>query len=204
MTRERDSDAYDVASGIARGELREKASRFLAFVIPIASAEDASRELARLTKEHHDASHVCFAWKLGTGDAARRRASDAGEPGGTAGPPIASAIEASLLTDVLVAVVRHFGGTKLGKGNLARAYRAAAAGALAATPRRQVWETRTIEVTGPWDRVAAARKLIAPPAIRLVEEDSGEECRLRLEVRAARLEEVRDRLRAARLPWRES
>jgi putative IMPACT (imprinted ancient) family translation regulator len=172
-------------------------------VIPIADAEEAAREIARLEKEHHDASHVCFALKLGTGDAARRRASDAGEPAGTAGAPIAAAIEASLLTDVLVAVVRHFGGTKLGKGNLARAYRAAAAEALSGTPRRTVWETLTVEVVASWDRVAAVRRLIAPPDVRLVEENAGELCRLRLEVRAARADTLREKLREARLEWRE-
>jgi putative IMPACT (imprinted ancient) family translation regulator len=198
-----DSDAYDVASGPAHAERREKASRFLAFVIPISDGAQASREIARLTREHHDASHVCFAWKHGTGDGARRRSSDAGEPAGTAGAPLAAAIDASLLTDVLVAVVRHFGGTKLGKGNLARAYRSAATEALSAAPRRTVWQTRAIEVLAPWDRVAAARRLIAPPDIRLVEESAGELCRLRLEVRASRADALREKLREARLDWRD-
>jgi putative IMPACT (imprinted ancient) family translation regulator len=199
----RKSDEHEVPAATSHAELREKASRFVAFVIPIADASDAAREIARLAKEHYDASHVCFAWKHGTGDAARRRSSDAGEPAGTAGAPLAAAIDASLLTDVLVAVVRHFGGTKLGKGNLARAYRAAATEALSAAPRRTVWQTRAIEVLAPWERVAAARRLIAPPDIRLVEESAGELCRLRLEVRASRVEALRERLREARLDWRD-
>src|SRR5262249_27140474 len=97
-----EADARRVPAGEGRGQLRERASRFLAFVFPRAAAEDGSEPIAALAREHHDATHVAFAWTVGAGDSVRARSSDAGEPSGTAGKPIAAAIEASGLSDVLV------------------------------------------------------------------------------------------------------
>jgi uncharacterized YigZ family protein len=182
--------------------LRERASRFLAFAFPCAAPEEASERIAALAREHHDATHVAFAWRVGDGDAARARSSDAGEPSGTAGKPIAAAIEASGLSDVVVAVVRHFGGTKLGTGGLARAYSEAAARALASAGARTVYETLTIEVTCPHARVSAVKRLVRPPEVAIAAEEFGAEARLALAVRRSLLPEVTERLDAERLPWR--
>jgi uncharacterized YigZ family protein len=185
-----------------RGQLRERASRFLAFAFPCATPDEASERIASLSREHHDATHVAFAWTVGVGDAARTRSSDAGEPSGTAGKPIALAIEAAALTDVLVAVVRHFGGTKLGTGGLARAYREAAAQAIASAGARTVYDTLTLEVTCPHARVSAVKRLVHPPDVSIVAEDFAEDARLTLSVRRSLLPALTDRLDAERIPWR--
>ena len=93
-----------------------------------------------MKKEYFDASHHCFAWVVNTGRQEKTRTSDAGEPKGTAGPPILEAIRGTGLTNVLVAVVRYFGGTQLGTGGLSRAYRRAASEALKAAGKKELLE----------------------------------------------------------------
>jgi putative IMPACT (imprinted ancient) family translation regulator len=112
------ADERVVAAREGRAEIRERASRFLAFASPVSSPGEAAQAVARLRREYHDATHVAFAWKIGSGATAAQRSSDAGEPSGTAGKPIAAAIASAGISDVLVAVVRYFGGTKLGTGGL--------------------------------------------------------------------------------------
>jgi uncharacterized YigZ family protein len=185
-----------------RGEVREKASRFLAFAQGEESAERAAERIERLRREYHDATHVAFAWKIGSGDSAQHRASDAGEPSGTAGKPIASAIDAAGVTDVLVAVVRYFGGTKLGTGGLARAYREAASRALAAAGSRAVYDATEVVVTCAYESVGVVRRLLHPPEITLVEERFGAECHLRLAVFRSRLPALCALLEEARLSHR--
>jgi uncharacterized YigZ family protein len=107
-------------------------SRFIAHAFP-ADGESAALELmVDLRRRYHDARHVCSAWRLGPEPPYREKRNDDGEPGGTAGEPILAAIARSELTDVVVGVVRYFGGIKLGTGGLARAYGQAAEEALAA------------------------------------------------------------------------
>lgn len=188
-------------AGPGRGEARERASRFLAFALPCASADEAGEAVARLSREYHDATHVAFAWKLGSGDAAATRASDAGEPAGTAGRPIAAAIEAANVTDVCVAVVRYFGGTKLGTGGLGRAYREAAARALEAAGARAVFARRTVVVTCPYGRLGAVKRLVRSPEIAIVAEEFGEQSRVTLDVRRSLVPELCAALDEARIPY---
>jgi uncharacterized YigZ family protein len=182
-----------------RGEVREKASRFLAFAHPVSTAEEAAAILESLRREYHDATHVAFAWRIGSGPAMAERSSDAGEPSGTAGKPIAAAISSARLSDVLVAVVRYYGGTKLGTGGLARAYREAAQIAVAAAGSRIVRETVRVTVTCTYESLGAARRLVRPPEISLVGETFDPEPVLLLEVDASRLPDLLASLRESRL-----
>ncbi|HYX20069.1 MAG TPA: YigZ family protein [Thermoanaerobaculia bacterium] len=196
------SDARRVPAGEGRGEVREKASRFFGFACRVASPAEADAFVERLRREHHDATHVAFAFKVGAGDAAVVRASDAGEPSGTAGRPILAAIESAGMTDAAVAVVRWFGGTKLGTGGLARAYRLAAERALAAAGSETVYETVSIEVRCPHARTGAVRRLLDPPAVRLASERFEPDPVLVLEVRRSRADELERTLTEARLDFR--
>ena len=135
-SRERDpGDAGDPHSfrtprAPARAEVKEKGSSFLAFLAPAASEEEAAAHLAGLKKRFHDATHHCWAYRVGWGDGLRERCSDAGEPSHTAGLPILSALQAGRVSDASAVVVRYFGGVKLGTAGLVRAYREAARAAL--------------------------------------------------------------------------
>jgi uncharacterized YigZ family protein len=195
------SDERTVPAHEGRAEVRERASRFLAFAFPASDAEQAAGQVARLKKQYHDATHVAFAWKIGSGDSAVARFSDAGEPSGTAGKPIASAIESAGVGDVAVAVVRYFGGTKLGTGGLARAYREAAGRAIAAAGAKALREMFLITVTCPYERLGAARRLVRPPGVVLAGESFEAGPVLRLEVLPSRLPELLAALEEARLPY---
>jgi uncharacterized YigZ family protein len=196
------SDARRVPAGEGRGDVREKASRFLAFARRVGSPSEAGEFVEGLRREHHDATHVAFAFRIGAGDAAVVRSSDAGEPSGTAGRPILAAIESAGMTDAAVAVVRWFGGTKLGTGGLARAYRLAAERALAAAGGEIVYETVAIEVRCAHARTGAVRRLLDPPAVRLASERFEPEPVFVLEVRRSRAERLERTLTEARLDFR--
>jgi uncharacterized YigZ family protein len=118
-------------------------------VFPVDSAATAEKQLVELEKEYFDASHICYAWVIGTEKEEKTRSSDAGEPKGTAGPPILAAVRGAGVTNVLAAVVRYFGGTKLGTGGLSRAYRQAAAEALALAGRKELLEEIRLSVPLP-------------------------------------------------------
>jgi putative IMPACT (imprinted ancient) family translation regulator len=130
------------------------------------------------------------------------RSSDAGEPSGTAGKPIALAIRSAALSDVLVAVVRWYGGTKLGTGGLARAYRSAAEGALAAAGSRTVADTGIVAVSCPWERMGDLRRLVRPPEVTVVSEKFEEASAIvRLAVFRSRLPALAAALDEARLSY---
>lgn len=107
-------------------EIKEKGSRFISYLYPVTTKEEAETFVLKLRKKFHDATHVCFAYRLGEGEEKYLRCNDDGEPGGTAGIPIYNEIKSKGYFNALAAVVRYFGGTKLGTGGLARAYAAAA------------------------------------------------------------------------------
>ncbi len=186
---------YRAPAAEARGELREKGSRFLAVVAPAPDEEAARAVVEALRREHPDATHHCFAWRLGA--EARERSSDAGEPGGTAGPPILSALRGAGLSDVVAVVVRWFGGVKLGKGGLVRAYGGAARAALAAVQAVDRASVAELELTVPYPALGAVKRLVHPPEVELAEEVCGPvAARLRLAVHAARRPALEEALAA--------
>lgn len=129
---------YETLAGQGEAEIRVERSRFVALAAPVVDEAGARLLLAEQARRHHDARHVCFAWRGGPGSGGRELRSDAGEPAGTAGEPILAALRHAGLAEAVVVVARWFGGVKLGTGGLSRAYGAAAAAALAAAPRRLV------------------------------------------------------------------
>lgn len=122
-------DTYKTISEKAEGIFKDKGSKFLAFAYPVYTADEIKEIIASLKKQYHDARHHCFAYRLGT-EKELYRMNDDGEPSGTAGKPIYGQILSDDLTNILIVVVRYFGGTLLGTGGLINAYRAAAAEAL--------------------------------------------------------------------------
>ena len=123
------SDTYKTIEKLAEGTYSEKRSKFLAFAIPVHSLDEVKEHLKYYEKKYFDARHVCYAYMLGA-DRTNFRANDNGEPSGTAGRPILGQINSFGLTDILLLVVRYFGGIKLGTSGLIVAYKAAAQEAL--------------------------------------------------------------------------
>lgn len=123
-------DSYKTVEHPAEGYLTEKKSKFISHIVPVKSAEEVKEIVEEHRKKYYDARHVCWAYMLGW-EREEFRANDDGEPSGTAGKPILGQINSAELTDVLILVVRYFGGTLLGTGGLIKAYKEAAADAIA-------------------------------------------------------------------------
>ncbi len=158
-----------------------------------ADGEEAARAaLAALAREFPDATHHCWAWRLGA--APSERSADAGEPAGTAGMPILQVLRGAGLSDVLAVVVRWFGGTKLGKGGLARAYAAAAREAVQGLPVVARVPTVRLALRVPYERVGAVKRLVHPPEVELELEEYGEDARLTLVVHEERAASLREAL----------
>jgi uncharacterized YigZ family protein len=184
--------AYAAPAGESRAEIRDKGSVFLAVIGPAADEAAAKALLAGLEKEFPDATHHCWAWRLGSPP--RERGADAGEPAGTAGVPILQVLRGAGLSDVMAVVVRWFGGTKLGKGGLARAYAAAAREALQGLAAVRKVPTARVAVEVPYEKVGAVKRLLRSPEIELEAEEYGAAARLVLAVHEEREEALREAL----------
>jgi uncharacterized YigZ family protein len=172
--------AYLAPERPAQAEIRDRGSRFLAIVAPAAGENEAREGRDEVAARYPGATHCCWAWRLG--EPPRERSSDAGEPAGTAGMPILQTLRGAGLSDVVAVVVRWFGGVKLGKGGLARAYAAATRAALSglATVRKVPTVLLALEV--PYERVGGVKRLVRPPEVELLTEEYGERARLVLSV----------------------
>ena len=123
------TDSYKTIQTTSEGIYKEKGSKFIAYAFPVTCEDDIKNEIAALKKEYYDARHHCFAYMLGA-DKKNFRANDDGEPSSTAGKPILGQILSSELTNILIVIVRYFGGTKLGVSGLIHAYKTAALDAI--------------------------------------------------------------------------
>ncbi|HEX4952615.1 MAG TPA: YigZ family protein [Thermoanaerobaculia bacterium] len=169
-----------VPARAAEAELREKGSVFLAQVRPVEERAAAEAFLEEVRARHPDATHHCFAWRLGP--VPEERSSDAGEPMGTAGMPMLQVLRGAGLTQVVAVVVRWFGGVKLGKGGLARAYARALRLALEGMPVVERLARVEVSLRLPYEKIGAVKRLLRPPEVELVDEEYGAEARLVLSV----------------------
>jgi uncharacterized YigZ family protein len=177
-----------VPAAPAEGTLREKGSLFHAVIVPLpegAGEGGAAEALAALARRFAGATHVCWAFRVG--EPPRERSSDAGEPHGTAGVPMLRALQGADLLDVGAAVARWFGGVKLGKGGLARAYAGAVRAALANLAVAERTPVVALALSVPYERLGAVQRLVHPPEVELAAaEYDGLQARLVLKVHAAR------------------
>lgn len=160
-------------------EFTERRSRFIAYTSSVSDEEEARAFLARLKKEHYDARHCCSAWILGA-NGERQRSNDDGEPGGTAGMPILEVLRRKRLTNAALAVVRYFGGIKLGAGGLTRAYAHAAALGVASSRLARRVTLRRVTVTVDYDLLSAVESWARREGIRAEEPLFVERVTLRL------------------------
>lgn len=165
----------------SEGFYKEKGSKFYAFAIPIHSEAEVKSFIAEKRKTHHQAVHVCSAFRLGA-DLKLYRASDDGEPSNSAGPPILGQIQAFELTDILIAVVRYYGGTNLGVGGLINAYRTAAKEALANATIIEKEEEVEIDLTFPYHQMHLVMDLIKREKINIFQQDLSDVCQLKIRV----------------------
>ena len=187
-----EEDIYKTIDVAGEGLYSEKRSKFLAFAIPVQTLDDVKREVEAYQKKYYDARHVCYAYRLGE----RRelfRANDNGEPSGTAGKPILGQIDSRELTNVLVIVVRYFGGIKLGTSGLIVAYKAAAAEALDATEHVEKTINGEILLKFSYPLLNDVLRIVKEENPRIVEQIFDNECVVRLSIRLSRMPRLRDR-----------
>lgn len=160
----KDSDFYYTIEKQERAELKEKGSRFIATVSPCVNKEQAMEFINQIRAEFYDATHNCFAYILGY-DGSEYRFSDDGEPSGSAGKPILSAIQKYDLRDVACVVTRYFGGVKLGVGGLVRAYSGCAELALQNCHKKKVYLTEQIIITVNYNDLQITKKILEKNAV---------------------------------------
>lgn len=184
---------YLTIAAPAEAQYTEKRSRFLAFALPVRDAAEARAAVADLQRRYHDARHVCWAYMLGS---ARTDflSNDNGEPSGTAGKPILGQINSLGLTDVLVAVVRYFGGIKLGTSGLIVAYRTAARMALEAAPAVVRHDMARITFHFPYAAMNDAMKLTRDFDVTVVDRQFDNTCRMTLDINADDAPRLRARI----------
>ena len=174
------SFSYRTIAGPSTGLYREKGSRFLAFAYPVTSESEIRDRLSGLEKKYFDARHHCFAWMLGV-EKQSFRAFDAGEPNHSAGDPILGQIRSRDLTNVLVVVVRYFGGVKLGTGGLVGAYRSAAEDALSHAEVVERELTGTVSIHYAYDATSEVMRLVNEFGLVIKSQDFLEACYLAAE-----------------------
>jgi uncharacterized YigZ family protein len=163
----------------SEGLYKEKGSKFLAFALPIETEEQVKAFIAQKRKEHHQAVHVCSAFRIGA-DHQLFRASDDGEPSNSAGPPILGQIQAFDLTNILIAVVRYYGGTNLGVGGLISAYRSAAKEALMAAEIVEREESIIYEFTCSYAQMPSVMTFLKKERIEVLHTEMGLNCSFKI------------------------
>lgn len=191
------SDTYLTIAAPARGLYKDKGSRFLAFAYPIYSESDVKPIVETLKTEYYDARHHCYAWRLGievSEGGVRFRANDDGEPAGSAGRPILGQLLSRELTNLLVVVVRYFGGIKLGVPRLIAAYKDATADALASAEVVERTENREIVVEFPYLVMNQVMKVVKDMEPKVFGQDFDLSCRMRLSIRLRDAEALTERM----------
>ena len=183
------TDEFRTLEGPCEGLFKAKGSKHFGYGFPIESEEEAKERLQEIRKAHHAARHVAYAWMLGY-DGTQHRCSDDGEPSNSAGPPILGVIRANDLTKVLFAVVRYFGGTKLGVGGLIEAYREGAAEALRHGTVVQRIRTERIQVAFAYEHMGTVMGLVKRLGLQPATTDFSMACSLELDVRLQALFET--------------
>ena len=186
-------DTYLTLSSNSEGQYTEKRSKFLAFAFPVSSVDEVKTIVAQLRKKYYDARHVCYAYMLGA-ERLEFRANDDGEPSGTAGKPILGQINSNNLTNVLIAVVRYFGGIKLGTSGLIVAYRAAAAEVIANAEIIEKTVDETIEISFDYLQLNAVMRIVKDCSPNVLSQNFDSLCTMTLGIRKDYMPELRSKL----------
>lgn len=182
-------DTYKTFASFAEGLFRDRGSKFIAFGFPVYTQEEIAVIIQRLKKEHPGANHHCYAWRLGVaGDS--YRANDDGEPAGTAGKPIYNQILSAGITNVLIVVVRYFGGTLLGVPGLINAYKAAALDCIFQGKIVEKHITEIYRLEFQYDAMPPVMKILKDHNLVQSEQKFELECELEFAVRKSEADEV--------------
>lgn len=188
-------DTFYTLAAPTKALFTEKRSRFISYAIPVETREQAREEVKRLSKEYFDARHVCYAFMLGA-DRLDFLSNDNGEPSGTAGKPILGQINSAGLTNLLIVVVRYFGGIKLGTPGLIAAYREAARLAIEEGEIIECHKKETFSFSFPYMAVNGVMKVVKGSDVEILSQTFDNTCSMEISMRADIFDEVRGRLLA--------
>lgn len=186
-------DTYKTIANLAEGIYTEKRSKFIAMALPVRTLEEIKEHLEKYQKQYYDARHVCYAYMLGH-ERKDFRANDNGEPSGTAGKPILGQINSNELTDILIVVVRYFGGIKLGTSGLIQAYKAAAAEAIAAAEVIEKTVDDEVEVAFEYPFMNDVMRIVKEEEPQIVSQSYDMDCLMRLRIRRSLMPRLHERL----------
>lgn len=177
-----EKDTYSSIKLAATGLYKESGSKFISLAFPVSNTEEIHAIIKDIKKEHFNARHHCYAYRLGI-DGAEWRAVDDGEPSSTAGKPILGQIISADLSDVLIVVVRYFGGVKLGVGGLIKAYKSAAADVLCNAQKVEKRVERIITLEFDFEQTNSVMKLIKEFSLTSIEQDLSDVCKIVTKIR---------------------
>ncbi len=189
-----EEEAYFTVAAPVTVEFRAKDSRFIAHLHPTSERQQIETILQRHIQRFPDATHHCYAYRLGTGDRCVFRAEDAGEPAGTAGKPILQAMEARRVSDAILVVTRYFGGTKLGIGGLIRAYGGAAFAALDAAQLIEVVPHVELQLIFDYQDTGAVHQMLNQYHAKVIAQHFSEHTRMRISVQVQNAEPLKTAL----------
>lgn len=172
-------------------EIKEKGSRFISYLYPVKTKEDAEEIIQKLRKKFHDSTHVCFAYRMGEGEEEYFRYSDDGEPSGTAGAPIYNEIKSKDYYNALAAVIRYYGGTKLGTGGLARAYGQAAKKVIEISEEVIQYIKKEVFLSFPFHFTGEMMRIVNKYTLKIISrEDTAQGIYMKLAIPVASVDEV--------------
>lgn len=186
-------DTYKTIAEPAEGTYSEKRSKFLAFAIPVRTQEEVKEWVKEYQKKYYDARHACYAYMLGH-ERKDFRANDNGEPSGTAGKPILGQINSNELTDILIIVVRYFGGIKLGTSGLIGAYKTAAAEAIANSTIIEKTVDDDITVYFEYPFLNDVMRIVKEEEPQVIDQVFEMDCKMTLRIRRSKSDRLRSRI----------
>ena len=187
------NDTYITINNIAEGYYTEKRSKFYAFAHHVQSADDVKALNQEYRRKYYDARHVCYAYRLGP-EGAEFRANDDGEPSSTAGKPILGVLLSASITNVVVFVVRYYGGVNLGTGGLIVAYREAAQDAIAHATQEERSVEEQLTYTFAYPQMNAVMRIVKDMQPRIIAQDFQTTCSITLSIRKSLMPQLKARL----------
>ncbi len=184
---------FTIKDNISEGFYSEKRSKFLAFAFHVTTEEEIKEIVSEYRKKYYDARHVCWAYMLGA-QRTEFRANDDGEPSSTAGKPILGQINKNELTDILIIVVRYYGGVNLGTSGLIVAYRTAAAEAIANAEIIKLYDEEVVTYDFPYVMMNDVMKIIKDMSPRIVSQTYDNTCEIQLSIRKSQAPLLKSRL----------
>ncbi len=196
-TNNSEEDVYLQIKAPKRIEVKIKGSRFIASAGRVTNEEEVAAFIESVSKEFHDATHNCYAWRIGSGKHVKYRYADNGEPSGTAGLPIFRVIEGRKFCNIIIVVTRYFGGIKLGTGGLIRAYSKATMDVLKECEIEKTYPTETAKFKTSFEFVSLVHNIISSFKANLVDSTYSDQPTFKIEIRASKFKEFKTKLKDA-------